>query len=430
MSEKMRVSMHNGRGNSKHNDRSFLKDWTDDEIKEKAPHIDKSKIKDNYYWATQQADKKLSEGATFGEIELSFYNKYFRNALEETNQNYINQGHAERCKTMQDWYKSKQKAPFETILQVGDMNSNIDPQKFKAMCFDYVNYINKKYGKHIKTLNFAIHLDESSPHMHLRQVYVYEDKGVLKIGQNKALEQLGIELPDKNSKASRKNNRKMTLDKELRSKWQEIAKSYGYDIETKPRVNVRHKDKEEYINDQIAKKQDQLAQLNKTIEEVVKNSQSRRYKSLKKHLNVLGYSLVSNNELEALKGDYNALERTVESLETRNKMLQVKADELKKLKDNPSRLIYEAKKQSEELIIKAKKEAFELSRSHDYAALKNFKEHWERIADVFPERVKQLEKDYQASKKSGEQIQRSQVQEQIKRNQGQEQDEQSFFDKL
>lgn len=418
MSEKMRVSMHNGRGNSKHNDRSFLKNWTDDEIKEKAPHIDKSKIKDNYYWATQQAEKKLSEGATFEEIELSYYNKYFGKALEETNQNYIKQGHAERCKTMQDWYKSKQKAPFETILQVGDRFSDIDPAIFKKMCIDYVNYINKKYGKHIKTLDFAIHYDESSPHMHLRQIYVYEDVNkTLKLGQNKALEQLGIELPDKNVKASRKNNRKMTLDKELRAKWQEIAKSYGYDIETKPRVNVRHKDKEEYINDQIAKKQDLLNQLNKTIEKLTEYDVDIVPKTVNKRLNVLGYSLVPNKELEALRDDYRVLHKQARALGRQNAILQVSADELKKLKDNPQKLVYEAQSQAKDIIEQANREADELIKSTTKDI--DFIEKWERIEAKFPDKVKQLEEDYKNNKSSVKQ-----------RRQQKQLDEKSFFDNL
>lgn len=401
--------MHNGRGSSKHNDRSFLKSWTHDERVEKASHIDHAKTKDNYYWSTNKADKSFQDGATFEEVELNFYEKFFGQALEQTNNNYIKQGHPERVKTIKDWYKSKQKAPFETILQVGDMNSNIDPEIFKKMCFNYVNYINKNYGKGIKVLDVAIHFDETSPHAHIRQVYSYNDGGIAKIGQAKALEQLEIELPDPTKKIGRKNNRKMTLDRDLRQEWQKIAKSYGFDIETTPRVGVRHKGKEEFIDDQIAKKQNELDKLNKTIDEVVKNSDTRAFKSFKKRLGAFGYSFIPTEELEALKSDYKALESKSNSLKTRIKILQVDSDELKKLKDNPQKLLVEARKQSKDIIKQAEKQATDIVDSakmdiYEYAELRNFKAHWERVETKFPQRVKALEDDYKRTKNKSKKI--------------------------
>lgn len=403
MSEKIRVSLHNGRGVSKHNDRSFLKNWTHDELQEKASHIDHEKTKNNIYYTTKDSDLKLKDGATFEEIELNYYEKFFGQALEQTNNNYIKQGHPERVKTMADWYKSKQKAPFETILQVGDMNSDVDPEIFKKMCVDYVNHINKNYRQNIKVLDMAIHYDEASPHAHLRQVYTYKEGNLTKIGQAKALEQLGIELPDPTKKVGRTNNRKMTLDKNLRQKWQEIAKSYGFDIETEPRVGVRHKEKEQFIDDQIAKKQDELNKLNKTIDEIIKNNNQKALRSFKKRLGAFGYSLIPNEELEALKSDYKALEYKSKGLETRIKILQVDSDELKKLKDNPQKLLVEAKKQSKSIIKQAERQADSIVKSakrdvRSSTELLNFKEHWERVENKFPQRVKALEDDYQKSK--------------------------------
>ena len=40
-------------------------------------------------------------------------------------------------------------------------------------------------------------------------------------------------------------------DSMAREQWQEICKSHGFDIETEPRPNVKHKDKAEYIADQM-----------------------------------------------------------------------------------------------------------------------------------------------------------------------------------
>lgn len=404
MNKKMRVSLHNGRGLSTHNDRSFIKKLTPDELSKKATHIDFFKTKNNYYRATKYAGKKLENGTTFKEIELSYYEKYFGKALELTNQNYINQGHKERVKTIKDWYESKQKAPFETILQVGDMYSDINEQKFKKMCFEYVNYVNQNYGKNIKNLDFAIHFDEASPHMHLRQVFLYQENGVLKIGQNKALEQLGIEPPNPNKKLSRKNNRKMTLDKHLREVRQGIAKSHGYDIETKPRIGVKHKDKEQYINDQIAKKQAELDSLNKHIEHVIKTPKPGEFKGFKNNLEALGYTLVSNNELESLQNAYKSLEDKSLGLERRLNYNAVDRAEIKNLKENQVALIKKAKNEANQIKNKAHEEASIILKDakmtlDKYTDLINYKNRWERIRQKFPEKVQSLEYEYQQSMK-------------------------------
>ena len=72
-----------------------------------------------------------------------------------------------------------------------------DIEKFKA-----------KYGDHVHVLDWALHLDESTPHIHERHVFDCENKyGEVAPQQEKALESLGFELPDPDKPLSRRNNR-------------------------------------------------------------------------------------------------------------------------------------------------------------------------------------------------------------------------------
>lgn len=246
---KIRVSQHSGRtGSAKHNDRSFLADKSDQERKEMAPHIREDASGDNRFWCCQ-------DGVTFGEAELNFYVQRYSAAQEATNERYRKEGHSDRCKTVQDLYQGKLTRPEETIIQIGDMNSNISQKDFVACLNEYIrqlNQWNREHGSHMHILNLAAHFDESSPHAHLRRVWDYKDKdGFLRLGQNKALEAAGIELPEPDKKIGRYNNRKMTFDTMARKMWQQICKDHGFDIETEARPNMKHKNKGDFIADQI-----------------------------------------------------------------------------------------------------------------------------------------------------------------------------------
>ena len=68
------------------------------------------------------------------------------------------------------------------------------------------------YGTHVHLLDWALHLDESTPHIHERHVFDCENKyGEVAPQQEKALEVLGFNLPDPDKPLSRRNNRKITF---------------------------------------------------------------------------------------------------------------------------------------------------------------------------------------------------------------------------
>ena len=251
---KIRVSQHSGRsGSASHNDRSFLKEMTAEEKIEKAAHIDESLMSQNETWAWNGNTEDFKQG------ELDYYKQTFQAGIDRTNENYIRSRHPERCKKLEDYYFSEKTCPEEMILQIGDKNTEVSKEVFQACMSDYwawFNQWNAEHGYPCQILNTALHTDETSIHEHIRRVWKYtDDKGFLRLGQNKALKAAGVELPDPSKKESRYNNRKITFDKMAREKWQEICKAHGFDIETDPRPNVKHKDKAEFIADQMEKEQ-------------------------------------------------------------------------------------------------------------------------------------------------------------------------------
>lgn len=247
--ERLRVSQHSGRqGSAKHNDRTFVTGRGQDWIEEHASHIDQERSENNLYTT-------WDGNPNFEESERHYYEQAYRDGLDATNAHYRHEGHADRCKSIDDLYTGKLTRPEEMILQIGDRSSGIDGQNFKAAVEDYLGRLavwNDEHGGHMIFLTAAIHLDEGSPHAHIRRVWEYQDAaGHTRLGQNKALQAAGIEPPQPGKPLGRYNNRKMSFDAMARGIWQETCREHGFDIETEARPGMRHKEKRDFIYDQM-----------------------------------------------------------------------------------------------------------------------------------------------------------------------------------
>ena len=252
----LRVSQHSGReGSGRHNDRSFLAGRSADWVREHADHIDPTRTEENqvYTW-DGQTDIERSE--------RSWYDRTYGQAQEQTNARYRAEGHPDRCKTTDDLYDGKLTRPEEMILQVGSKDVRADDQAFIESLNDYLERLdewNRVHGGHMHILSMALHMDETTPHVHIRRVWDYQDRdGLTRLGQNRALEQAGVELPDPSKPTGRYNNRKMAFDREARAMWQEACRSHGLEIETEPLPDRRHQSKADYIRAKMTAEIDSL----------------------------------------------------------------------------------------------------------------------------------------------------------------------------
>ena len=228
----MRATIHNGRTSHlgaftpKHNDRNF-------NIKN-AEHIDPERVRNNRYW--NWTGKEI----TFEAAEIAFYEKYISAHLEAQSARYRAQRHAERAKTMDEYRKSPQTCPEEVILQIGKRGDTIPADMMARIIQEQINWEQKTFPG-VKVLNVALHMDEQgAPHIHERRAWVYTDKnGNFAISQNKALEQMGVELPNPNKPRSRFNNRKMSFSRMCREHLLQICREHGLEIEEIPQEKSR-----------------------------------------------------------------------------------------------------------------------------------------------------------------------------------------------
>ena len=107
----------------------------------------------------------------------------------------------------------------------------------------------ERFGSHVHILNWALHLDESTPHIHERHVFDCENQyGEIAPQQEKALEALGFELPEPEKPVGRKNNRKMTFDSACRVLLFDVAKKHGLQLEEEPEYGGRaYLEKQDYM---------------------------------------------------------------------------------------------------------------------------------------------------------------------------------------
>ena len=223
----MRATIHNGRTSHlgaftpKHNDRSFNISH--------AEHINPERVKLNRYW--NWTGKEI----TFEDAERAFYEKHIRRHLDAQNARYRAQRHAERAKTMDEYRKSPKTCPEEVILQIGKLGDTIPADMMARIIQEQINWEQKTFPG-VRVLDVALHMDEQgAPHIHERRAWVYTDKdGNLAISQNKALEQMGIELPNPDRPRGRFNNRKQTFSKRCREHLLQICREHGLEIEEIP----------------------------------------------------------------------------------------------------------------------------------------------------------------------------------------------------
>ncbi|MEE0792883.1 MAG: hypothetical protein U0M24_08040, partial [Faecalibacterium prausnitzii] len=257
------MTRHNGRAgthgtyNPKHNDRSF-------DLANSA-HIDPERAKGNIYWDCFHGFRSALDpqdpddlAATFSEVERQFYESSYSEFIEKQNERNAKIRHTERNRSIPDLLSSRKTCPEETIYQMGTLDEHASAEDLMNIVTEFIEEFKVKYGEHVHVLDWALHLDESTPHIHERHVFDCENKyGEVAPHQEKALEALGFELPDPDKPLSRRNTRKITFDAACRKMLFEIAKRHGLELEEEAEYgNRKYLEKQDFI---LAKQKEQLA---------------------------------------------------------------------------------------------------------------------------------------------------------------------------
>ncbi len=267
----MRLTRHNGRSgkdgtyNPKHNDRSF--DVRNSE------HIDEERAKQNIYWDCYQGyhfpkDREQEDEVTlsFERVEQIFYENQYGDYCDAQHERNRKNGHSERDRSPDDLRLHKKTCPEETVIQIGTMEKSVDPGVLLQIATEFFEEFNRRFGEHVHILNWALHMDESTPHIQERHVFDCKNRyGETAPQQEKALEVLGFELPYPDKRPGKTNNRKITFDAACREILFDIALEHGLHLDKEPEYGGRaYLEKQDYI---LMKQKEKLKLQEDMIEE-------------------------------------------------------------------------------------------------------------------------------------------------------------------
>lgn len=271
----MRVTQHNSRTGSggrvlgtAHNDRNYDTDKADNLLNDGD---------ENIYWARGEHGFVTDGTITFEESEHNFYAKFLRRDLERQNAKALKARHRERVQDIDQYRKSRKHCPEEVILQIGDSMKHADAETLTECAVEYMQEMHKASKGHCIILNAALHTDEAVPHIHIRRAWLYkDDAGIYCTGQEKALEQAGVEPLCKREgreNDSRYCNRKIRFDADMREKWLDICERHQLEVERVPVPDGHHnRSKEEMIRDKYKDALETIATAENIIETVKDNA--------------------------------------------------------------------------------------------------------------------------------------------------------------
>lgn len=141
---------------------------------------------------------RMAKNVTLVSRELSdVYAETFGDALESYNAKQAEKGHPER--QIGDYLahvaKDKKLHPaYEFVVQLGNEDAHPDPDTCAAVYRDWLDVLRmSNFGEHFAIAQAIVHMDESTPHMHLEVVPVAESKRGLAVqnSMNRAIKQSG-----------------------------------------------------------------------------------------------------------------------------------------------------------------------------------------------------------------------------------------------
>jgi len=265
----MKMTRHNGRSgkngtyNPKHNDRRFDIANSD--------HIDQERARQNVYWDCYQgfhfpADQEQEDRIvySFEQIEHDYYLEHYLEFCEGQHERNRQTGHSGRDRMPEDLLKDKKTCPEESLIQIGTMEQSVPPDVLAKIAMEFFEEFERRFGKHIHILDWSLHLDESTPHIHERHVFDCENRyGEVAPQQEKALEALGFDLPNPDQKPGKLNNRKMTFDAACRAMLFAICERHGLHLDHEPEYGGRkYLEKQDYI---LMKQKEKIAVQDQTI---------------------------------------------------------------------------------------------------------------------------------------------------------------------
>ena len=109
-------------------------------------------------------------------MERQFYETHYSEFIEKQNERNAKIRHTERNRSISDLLSGRKTCPEETIYQLGTLDEHASAEDLLNIVTEFIEEFKAKFGEHVHVLDWALHLDESTPHIHERHVFDCENK--------------------------------------------------------------------------------------------------------------------------------------------------------------------------------------------------------------------------------------------------------------
>lgn len=228
----MKLTRHNGRAgkngayNPKHNDRRFAI--------ENSEHIDVERAKQNIYWdcytglsSALAREKNKENDYSFEKIEQLYYFEHYADHIQAQNERNEKTRHTERNRTVNDLLTNNKTCPEESIYQIGTVDESVSGETLAKIATEFFAEMEEKFGSHVHILDWALHLDEGTPHIFTKgtSLTVKTNTGSCVPNRRKRLKNWAYHYPILIRKKAKTINRKQTLMRSAEKCFSVFAKS-------------------------------------------------------------------------------------------------------------------------------------------------------------------------------------------------------------
>lgn len=138
---------------------------------ENAENIAGERTRLNLYWDCANGLRTHEENSrfpTFTQHERIEYERRYGAFVAGQNQRNTKAGHAKRNRTIDDLLGDARICPEETIYQIGKEGDCPPPEMLTNVVLAFFATMEERFGTNVHVLDWALHLDETSPHIHAR----------------------------------------------------------------------------------------------------------------------------------------------------------------------------------------------------------------------------------------------------------------------
>ncbi len=113
---------------------------------------------------------------SFADVERAFYLNRYSDYLDGQHERNAKRRHSERDRSVDDLLADKRFCPEETIYQIGTMEDSVSPDVLLEIVGEFMMELERRFGEHVHVIDWALHLDEATPHIHERHVFDYVNR--------------------------------------------------------------------------------------------------------------------------------------------------------------------------------------------------------------------------------------------------------------